>query len=179
MAKISEANIDGIRLQDGIADLTAPPANYAVLYVKNSSLFIRLSGGTVIEVGNSGSYALSGLTDITLGTLSNGDYLVYNNGLGVWQNVAPPAPGATSLDGLSDVIIGTPATNQILSYTGTEWINYSFPFLDDIITVGTPTKGDILVYNGTHWVALSAGTDGFVLKANSATATGLEWAALV
>lgn len=37
------------------------------------------------------------------------------------------------------------------------------------------TKGDLIVYNGTDNVRLAAGTDGQALKANSATATGLEW----
>ena len=175
MAKISEASIDGIRLQDNVSDLAAPAASHVILYAKDSTLFMRLPGGTVIEVGNSGSYALSDLTDITFGTLNDGDILVYNNGGGIWENVAPPATGATSLDELSDVVIGTPATDQFIMYSGSEWINQNVTFLDDILALGFPTKGDIIVYNGSNWVALSAGSDGQVLSANSATGTGLEW----
>ena len=40
---------------------------------------------------------------------------------------------------------------------------------------GTPSKGDILVHNGTNYVRLPVGTNGQVLTANSATASGVEW----
>jgi hypothetical protein len=47
-------------------------------------------------------------------------------------------------------------------------------------TASTPTttKGDIIVYDGLGDTRLGVGTDGFVLKANSATGTGLEWSAV-
>ena len=41
----------------------------------------------------------------------------------------------------------------------------------------TTTKGDILVENGSNVVRLGVGSNGQVLKANSGTSTGLEWAA--
>jgi hypothetical protein len=42
----------------------------------------------------------------------------------------------------------------------------------------TYAKGDLIAGSGTNTLAkLTAGTNGFVLKANSAAATGLEWAA--
>jgi hypothetical protein len=39
------------------------------------------------------------------------------------------------------------------------------------------TKGDILTRNSSALDRLVVGTDGYVLKANSSTTTGLEWAA--
>ncbi len=39
------------------------------------------------------------------------------------------------------------------------------------------SKGQILANTGTDWVQLAAGTNGYVLTANSAQTTGLEWAA--
>jgi len=40
------------------------------------------------------------------------------------------------------------------------------------------TKGDLLVYGGSSaFIRLAVGSDGQVLKANSSTASGLEWAA--
>ena len=41
----------------------------------------------------------------------------------------------------------------------------------------TTTKGDIAVHNGTDNVRLPAGTDGYVLQADSSQASGLKWAA--
>lgn len=42
----------------------------------------------------------------------------------------------------------------------------------------TTTKGDLIAHNGTDNVRLAVGTDGQVLVADSATATGLSWAAV-
>jgi hypothetical protein len=39
----------------------------------------------------------------------------------------------------------------------------------------TTTKGDVMVHNGTTNTRLPVGTNGYILKANSVTATGLEW----
>ena len=39
----------------------------------------------------------------------------------------------------------------------------------------TTTKGDLLVENGTNVVRLPIGTDGQVIRANSATGSGIEW----
>jgi len=44
--------------------------------------------------------------------------------------------------------------------------------------ITTYVKGDLIAGSGTNTLAkLTAGTNGYVLKANSSTATGLEWAA--
>lgn len=47
--------------------------------------------------------------------------------------------------------------------------------LDAIAAVSPTTKGTILVWDGTAVALLPPGTNGQVLKANSATSTGLEW----
>lgn len=39
------------------------------------------------------------------------------------------------------------------------------------------TKGDLLVYNGTHNVREAVGADGYVLTADSTSATGVSWKA--
>ncbi|MBN8542148.1 MAG: tail fiber domain-containing protein [Deltaproteobacteria bacterium] len=48
---------------------------------------------------------------------------------------------------------------------------------DAKLTSPLTTKGDLLSRDGTSHVRLPAGTDGHVLRANSATASGLEWSA--
>ncbi len=47
----------------------------------------------------------------------------------------------------------------------------------DLRIQGATAKGSILAGNGTSTVGLPVGANGLVLKANSATATGLEWGA--
>lgn len=46
----------------------------------------------------------------------------------------------------------------------------------DLRITGATTKGSILAGNGTSTIGLPVGTTGYVLKANPATASGLEWA---
>lgn len=43
--------------------------------------------------------------------------------------------------------------------------------------VGSNTKGDLVVYNGTTITSLPIGTNDQVLKADTATSTGIKWAA--
>ena len=42
-------------------------------------------------------------------------------------------------------------------------------------SLGGTSKGDLLVYDGADWINIGAGTNGYILSSNSATATGLEW----
>ena len=67
--------------------------------------------------------ALEGLTDVDLGTLSDGEVLTYDSTTGLWSNEAVGA--SLSIDDLDDITITTPADNEVLAYdTGTsEWIN--------------------------------------------------------
>lgn len=67
MAKISEANINYINLQDRSTDSdVVPDTDFAHLYVKNNSLFIRLDSGTAIEIGTSSVSSLDDLSDVDL-----------------------------------------------------------------------------------------------------------------
>lgn len=58
-------------------------------------------------------------------------------------------------------------TNSLEVYNGSAWIGSGSPLT---------TKGDLYTYSTTN-ARLGVGTNGQVLKANSATATGLEWGA--
>lgn len=107
--------------------------------------------------------------------------------------------GATTLDGLTDVTITTPAAGAVLKYDGSAWINGQVDLADTdavtgILAIGnggtgattqtaafdalspTTTKGDVIVSNGTDNIRLGVGTDGQVLTADSAQASGVKWA---
>jgi len=60
---------------------------------------------------------LNDLTDVTLGTLTSGEALLYNGAQ--WVNGAV----ASQLDALSDVTLGTLANGEVLSYDGAVWSN--------------------------------------------------------
>jgi hypothetical protein len=59
---------------------------------------------------------------VSTGTASGGGSLSYNNTTGVFS-FTPAEQGAQSLSGLTDTTITSPATNNVLRYDGTSWIN--------------------------------------------------------
>lgn len=81
MAKISEANIDFINLQDRSTDSDATPsAGFAHLYVKNDGLFIRLDDDSITQIGSSSVSTLDDLSDVDLSSPvpALGTILVYD-----------------------------------------------------------------------------------------------------
>jgi hypothetical protein len=80
------------------------------------------------------------------------------------QVATPGQIAAMALAKLSDVTITTPATNQVLTYNGTKWVNQALPTdTDTLATLGDVTlsglaNGQVLQYNGTKWVNASAGS---------------------
>jgi hypothetical protein len=109
-----------------------------------------------------------GITDAQSTTLSNGKILVGNG-----SNVAT----AVTMSGdatLSNAGALTLATVPV-SKGGTGQTTKTAAF--DALAPNT-TKGDVTVFNGTNNVRLPAGTDTYVLTADSSQASGLKWAAV-
>jgi hypothetical protein len=69
---------------------------------------LMISGGG----GGGGATALSGLSDVTLGLLANGQILQYNSGSGQWENTA--LTGQLTYQGSFDASTGTPALSNAL-----------------------------------------------------------------
>jgi hypothetical protein len=108
-----------------------------------------------------------GITDAQSTTLTNGKILVGNT-----SNVAT----AVTMSGdatLSNAGALTLATVPV-SKGGTGQTTKTAAF--DALAPNT-TKGDVTVFNGTNNVRLPAGTDTYVLTADSTQASGLKWAA--
>jgi hypothetical protein len=97
--------------------------------------------------------------DITTGTIAparlgsgTADSTTFLRGDNTWQTVS--GGGATNLDGLSDVVITTPASNNLLGYNGSSWVNRA---VNDAIgdatlgvgklSQGTATNGQVLAWN--------------------------------
>jgi hypothetical protein len=87
--------------------------------------------------------------------------------LGVDPIVFEKRSGAGAVDLTSDVSGTLPIGN---GGTGQTTATSAFDALSP-----TSAKGDLVAHNGTSSVALAVGTNGKVLAANSAEATGLEW----
>jgi len=76
-------------------------------------------GGTLVPT----SYALGDLSNVTLGTLANGQVLKYDSATSTWYNGTDESGAA--LAGLSDVNLGTLAGGEFLQYDlgTTSWVN--------------------------------------------------------
>lgn len=67
--------------------------------------------------------------------------------------------------------LGVNSVNSGLGITGQE-----LSVQQQVSSLGS--KGDLVTYNGSTEVTLPVGADSYILKANSATGTGLEWVSL-
>lgn len=106
---------DYLELPELASDPSTPASGKARLYVKtDESLYLRFDDGDVVEVGGgAGATELNELSDVTITTPSDDQFLRYN-GAGQWINETVAIGGAEELDDLTDVTITTPAVNQML-----------------------------------------------------------------
>lgn len=97
-----------------------------------------------------------------------------------WIEIGASTNGAT----ISDTAPSSPIAGQIWykSDTGATYIRYDSYWVEvggvstNIVLNTIDAKGDLIVGTADNTISkLSAGTNGYVLAANSATATGLEW----
>lgn len=98
---------------DELSDTSGTPSSGQ--YIAYNGSFYVPSGITL------GPTSISGLDDVSISGLSNGDYLVYNSGTSSFENTSP----SVALDDLTDVTLTSPATNSMLQYNGSVWIDSS------------------------------------------------------
>jgi hypothetical protein len=93
---------------------------------------------------------------------------VYLNGVLLARTSDYTATNGTSISSLAALTAGD--ILEVITFTAFELANVLSPTLFD-------AKGDLLVGTGADTVGkLTVGTNGYFLKANSSTSTGLEWA---
>jgi hypothetical protein len=118
-----------------------------------------------------GETSKSGIDDngLTLSYIA-GKEQVYLNGVLLARTSDYTATNGTSISSLAALAAGD--ILEIITFTAFELANVLSPTLFD-------AKGDLLVGTGADTVGkLTVGTNGFFLKADSSTATGLTWAAV-
>lgn len=126
----------------------------------------------------SGGISINNTADAT--SISNGGSITSGGGISALKSIRAGLGFYTStfVDFTKVSPIASPLTSTLRLYTDSN--DYLLKSITDsgIITVYQPTntKGDISVHNGTTQVRLPVGTDGYVIIADSSTATGLGWA---
>lgn len=145
-------------LGDGATDVTASPAEIN-----------QLAGVTVGGNASGDIVTTDGTQDLSNKSVTDKltfDANTFANLLETGVEPLTPATGDVYLDDGTNTASGLPSLRR---YTGAVWEDMSG---------GTPspltTKGDLYTYD-TDNARLPVGTDGLVLKANSATTTGVEW----
>lgn len=140
----------------------------------NAAQFLRVATGTTPSVMSGADYTT--LLSLIAGTPVGG-YLTSLNGLSSTSQTfangstgtAPAFVSATSTHTLNiPLASGAGVTSGTISKT-------DYDLFSGKLTSPLTTKGDLLSRDSTTHVRLPVGTDGYVLKANSATASGLEW----
>jgi len=128
-------------------------------------------GSLIILSATISGGSITGITDLAVadgGTgASNQNDARTNLGLGTiaTQNANNVAITGGSISGITDLAIADGGTGASSATTA----------FDNLAP--TTTKGDLIAFNGTDNVRIAVGSDGQVLTANSATATGLAWQA--
>lgn len=121
-------------------------------------------------------------SDPPVGPSSGDRYVILPTGTGAWagqDNDIAEWNGltwdfTTPVSGNAVAVVGTGAT---IGFNGTEWTVIIEPTDINIISPLT-TKGDIMVRDATEIVREAVGANGEILTANSAQASGVEWAVI-
>lgn len=153
---------------------------------------LRLAGSASGYVGLAPA-AAAGSTVYTLPSAdgANGQALT-TNGAGALSWAAPSITAITSLGGQTgatqafandiNVTMSSAANTHTLGWTGQLAISRGGTGASTAVAAFNAlspltTKGDVLVNDGANDVRLAVGTNGYVLTADSAQASGLKWAA--
>ena len=97
------------------------------------------SAGTLTAAVDFSAVAISGLSDVSTTSPTDGQFLTWNNSNSRWQNVTQGVPAAIS--DLSDVSVSTPSANQFLRYNTS---NARFENVTVDIVTDTNSLGDVL-----------------------------------
>jgi hypothetical protein len=139
----------GYGITDGGGDVTG--ASTTTLTSETDSQTLSLSGTTLtISTGNNvdlGALTLDDFADVTITSVSDGQFLTYNNGTGDWENSTVSIPTLTS---------------QLTNDAGfiTSASTYSNSDVDSHLNQSNPTSGYVLSWNGSDYAWVSNGAAG-------------------
>jgi hypothetical protein len=178
---------------------TGTPSINALYFADDTGGIFTVSGGawqqqTPAFTGDVTKAAFSTVTSLTTvnsapGTYGSGNMVpvITVDAKGRVTAITPTSVTIPDLPGeVGDVIwrnsVGQPAANGQLRFdpaTGNVYIGQALYFANSIPTFTNlsplTTKGDVLGFDGNINVRVGAGTDGYVLTANTSASAGLSW----
>jgi hypothetical protein len=174
----------------------------------NARTYVYYDSSWVEIGGSGGVATLDDVGDVTITSASNGQFLKWNgtawvneaidlgtdttgnyvsgvsSGTGISVSHTP-SEGSTAtvsldatLDNLSNVTVPSPATNDVLQWNGTAWVNVAastvgattLDGLSDVV-VTAPEEFQTLEYDGTNWVNTYSSVVSYVRNAEATTLT--------
>lgn len=154
-------------------NITTPTNGQVLKYNGTEWVNAADNAGTTIS-------SIDDINDVTITSAANGQILQYNGT--VWVNAAIAA-GATV--NVSETAPASPSSGDLWfeSDTAKTFIYYDSQWIE--VGAQAPngasaltTKGDLLSRDASTFARLAVGTNGYFLKADSSTSTGLVWAAI-
>lgn len=127
------------------------------IYFDTSTDVLNFYDGTGwVATSDISASSISALSDVTITTVADKEFLVYDSGSSAWVN------STVDLGDLNDVSTSGATNGQALVYNGTSWapatISYTLAGLTDVSLVDAAT-GDVLYFDGTNWVDKALDTD--------------------
>ena len=126
--------------------------NQTLSFDTSTNILTIANGNTVdlSSLGGSSVQTIDDLDDVTVTGTTDGQFLVYNNTSGEWENQTVNLSG--SIAGASDTTIANTQQYQSLQWSGTAWVN-SYPsiqHLSNVDRLNNPSNGDTLVWNNLN-----------------------------
>lgn len=113
----------------------------------STSVYLRGDGTWEVPPASSGSATLSGDTDVSITSASNGQVLTYNSSSGLWNNQNPQMP--------SNATTAAPGLVQLSGDLGGSATTPSVSRINGISVTGTPSSGQVLTATGSSAAAWS------------------------
>ena len=142
-----------------VQNLSTPPASPEpgqIYFDTNNDVLNFYDGTGWVATGDISAASIDALSDVTITTVADRDFLVYDSDSNAWVN------STVDLGDLDDVSTSGATDGQALVYNSGSWapatISYTLAGLTVVSLVDAAT-GDVLYFDGNNWVDKALDTD--------------------